>query len=75
MKRLFLLLLFIICMVQAIVSAEDTSFETNAGLGVSKDLGTGAAVFIDGQYKYEGPFESNFSGGSKPEGNSTYQKG
>ena len=60
MKRLFLLLLFIICMVQAIVSAEDTNFETNAGLGVSKGLGTGAEVFIDGQYKYEGPFESNF---------------
>lgn len=60
MKRLFLFLLFIICMVQGVVSAEDTSFETNAGLGVKKDLGTTAAFFIDGQYKYEGPFESNY---------------
>ncbi len=61
MKRLFLPLLFFIFMVQATVSAEDTNFETNSGLGVSKDLGTGAAVFIDGQFKYEGPFESNYS--------------
>ena len=60
MKRVLILLLLIVSMMQASVSAGDADFETNAGVGISKDLSTGSSVFIDGQYKYEGPFESNY---------------
>lgn len=60
MKRLLIFLILIISMVPASVSAEDADFETSAGVGISKDLGTESSVFFDGQLKYEGPFESNY---------------